>query len=193
MDNKELVLAYEKKFAALLATQVLVKPKLSAWMIFIPFIFIFYFQDFSAYKKQRKEFLYNWLLSRKKALNEAEEAIDQGRKPDMKRLAGQANLKIKVTDKYEGLLKVMAKHYTLLLNAKGDTYGALVRSAYGNHQGEFLFFINQLGDAEKNLNKALIPQLRKTEEGVGATIKKIEKASAKFRRLEINETFAPAK
>ncbi len=193
MDNKELVLAYEKKFAALLANQILVKPKLSAWMIFIPFIFIFYFQDFSAYKKQRKEFLANWLLSRKKALNEAEEAIDEGRKPDMKRLADQAKLKVKVTDKYEDLLKVMAKHYTLLLNAKGDTYEALVRSAYGNHQGEFLFFINLLSDAEKNLNKALIPQLRKTEEGVGATIKKIEKGSDKLRRLEINATFAPAK
>jgi hypothetical protein len=50
MDNKELVLAHEKKFAALLANQVMVKPKLSAWMIFIPFIFIFYFQDFSKYK-----------------------------------------------------------------------------------------------------------------------------------------------
>ncbi len=193
MDNKELVLSYEKKFGALLANEVLVKPKLSAWMIFIPFIFIFYFQDFSAYKKQRKEFLSNWLLSRKKALNEAEESIDEGRKTDTKTLADQANLKVKVTDKYEDLLKVMAKHYTLLLNAKGDTYEALVRSAYANHQGEFLFFINQLSDAEKNLNKALIPQLRKTEEGVGSTIKKIEKASDKLRRLEINETFAPAK
>jgi len=56
MDNKELVLAYEKKFAALLANEILVNPKLSAWMIFIPFIFIFYFQDFSAYKKQKKSF-----------------------------------------------------------------------------------------------------------------------------------------
>jgi len=193
MDNKELVLAHEKKFAALLANQVLVKPKLSAWMIFIPFIFIFYFQDFSAYKKQRKEFLTNWLLSRKKALNEAEEAIDQGRKPDTKLLADQANLKAKVTDKYHSLLKVMTTHYTLLLNAKGDTYGALVRSAYGTRQGDFLFFINQLTDAEKNLNKALVPQFRKTTQDVGSTIKKIEKGSDKLRRLEINEIFAPAK
>jgi hypothetical protein len=193
MDNKELVLAHEKKFAAFLANEVLIKPKLSAWMIFIPFIFIFYFQDFSKYKQQRKEFLENWLLSRKKALNEAEEAVDEGRKLDTQPLADQANLKAKVTGKYESLLKVMATHYTLLLHAKGDTYEALIRSAYANHQGEYLFFVNQLTDAEKALNKALSPQLRKTAQGVGDTIKKIEKGSEKLRRLEINLIFAPAK
>ncbi len=193
MDNKELVLAHEKKFAALLANQVLVKPKLSVWMIFIPFIFIFYFQDFSKYKHQRKEFLSNWLLSRKKALNEAEAAIDEQRTPDTKALADQADLKPKVVDKYEQLLKVMVTHYFSLLKAGGETYSALVRSAYKNRQGEYLFFINQLTEAENNLNKALLPELRKTSQNVGATIKKIEKGSAKLRRLEISEIFAPAK
>jgi hypothetical protein len=194
MDNKALILAHEKKFAALLANQVLVKPKLSSWMILIPFIFIFYFQDFSKYKQQRKEFLANWLLSRKKALNEAEDAIDEKRKPDTKVLADQAGLKPKVTDKYDHLLKVMVIHYTGLLNAPGDTYDtydALVRAAYGNRQGEYLFFINELTEAENDLNKALLPQLRKTAEDVGPTIKKIEKGSEKLRRLEINEIFAP--
>ena len=195
MDNKALILAHEKKFAALLANQVLVKPKLSSWMILIPFIFIFYFQDFSKYKQQRKEFLANWLLSRKKALNEAEETIDQGRKPNTQSLADQADLKPKVTEKYDHLLKVMVIHYTCLLNAPGDdtydTYDALVRTAYGNHQGEYLFFINQLTEAENALNKALLPQLRKTAEEVGPTIKKIERGSEKLRRLEINEIFAP--
>jgi len=193
MDNKETVLAHEKKFAALLANQVLVKPKLSVWMIFIPFIFIFYFQDFSKYKQQRKEFLTNWLLSRKKALNEAEDAIDEERKPDTKALADQADLKPRVVDKYEHLLKVMVNHYTSLLKAGGDTYDALVRSAYKNNQGEYLFFINQLTEAENALNKALVPELRKTAQNVGATIRKIEKGSDKLRRSEISEIFAPVK
>ena len=193
MDNKELVLAHEKKFAALLANQVLVKPKLSVWMIFIPFIFIFYFQDFSKYKNQRKEFLVNWLLSRKKALNEAEAAIDEKRKPDTKVLADQADLKPKVVGKYEHLLTVMVTHYTALLKAGGETYDDLVRSAYENRQGEYLFFINQLTEAEQALNKALLPELRKNSQNVGATIKKIENASGKLRRSEINEIFAPAK
>jgi len=189
MNNKELILEYEKKFAARLAGLVLVKPKLSAWMIFIPFIFIFYFQDFAKYKKQRKEFLDNWFLSRKKALNEAEEAMDEGRKSDTQSLANQANLKPRVTDKYNRLLEIMVTHYILLLKIKGDTYDALVRSAYGNRQGGFRFFINQLTDAEMALNKALIPQLRKTSEGVGTIIKKIEKSAEKLRRQEVNEIF----
>ncbi len=192
MENKTLIWAREKKFAALLSNQVLVKPKLSAWMIFIPFIFIFYFQDFSKYKQQRKEFLANWLLSREKALNEAEEAIDEKRKPNTRALADQADLKPKESDKYEHLLKVMVTHHISLLNARGDTHEDLIRSAYGN-QGEYLLFINRLTEAENALNKALLPQLRKTAEGVGATIKKIEKGSEKLRRLEINEIFAPAK
>ena len=193
MDNKTLILAHERTFAALLANQILVKPKLSVLMIFIPFIFIFYFQDFSKYKQQRKEFLDNWLLSRKKALNEAFEAIDEKRKPDTQTLADQARLKPRVTDKYEHLLRVMVTHYTLLLNARGDTHEALVRSAYGNRQGEYLFFMNQLTEAENALNKALLPQLRKTSENVGSTIKKIERGSDRLRRLEINEIFAPVK
>ena len=193
MDNKELILAHERQFAVRLASQVLVKPKLSAWMIFIPFIFIFYFQDFSAFKKQREFFLDNWLLSRKKALNEAEEALEQGRKPDTQRLADQANLNARAMDTYNSLLKVLVTHFTLLLNARGDTHEALVRSAYGNRQGDYLFFMNQLTDAENALNAALAPELCKTVEDVGPTIKKIECASEKLRRLEINEIFAPAK
>ena len=193
MDKKELILAHEKKFAAILSGLVLVKPKLSAWMIFIPFIFIFYFQDFSKYKKQRKEFLENWLLSRKKALNEAEEAIDEGRKPNTQTIADQANLKAKVTGKYDAFLKVMANHYTLLLTARGESYEALVRSAYKGRQGEFLFFINQLTQAENQLNKALAPQLKKESEGVLATIKKIEKGSSKLRHDELKEIFSSIK
>jgi hypothetical protein len=193
MNKKELILVNEKKFAAILAGQVLVKPKLSPWMIFIPFIFIFYFQDFSKYKKQRKEFLDNWLLSRKKALNEAEQAIDEKRKPDTQKIADQANLKARVSGKYDRLLKVMADHYSLLLNAKGDSYGDLVRFAYKNRQGDFLFFVNQLMDAEIALNKALVPQLSKTSQGVKSTIKKIEKASEKLRHLEVKQIFESVK
>jgi len=192
-DHKPIILEREKKFAAELAGFIIIKPKLSVWMIFIPFIFIFYFQDFSKYKKQRKEFMENWVLSRKKALNEAEEARDEGRKPDTQGLAEQANLKPKITGKYHRFLKVMVDHYTLLLNVRGDTYEALVRSAYGNRQGEFLFFINRLTDAEKSLNKALAPGLRKTSEGVGATIKKIEKVSEKLRRMEAKKIFSSVK
>ncbi|MCI5194313.1 MAG: hypothetical protein D3915_14495 [Candidatus Electrothrix sp. AU1_5] len=191
LDKKRIILAQEKQFAARLAALVLVKPNLSTWMIFIPFIFIFYFQDVSKFKKQRKEFMTNWLLSRKKALNEAEEAIDEQRKPNTQSLAEQANLQAKATEKYNDFLDVLANHYTLLFNTQGNndnTYDALVRSAYGNQEG-FLDFINQLTNAEKALNKALTPGLRKTSEDVGTTIKKIERGSEKLRQQEMSRIF----
>ena len=77
-----------------------------------------------------------------------------------------------------------------MLNAKGESYQALVRSAYRGRQGEFLFFINQLAEAENQLNKALAPQLKKESDGVSATIKKIEKGSAKLRQEELKEIFS---
>lgn len=53
--------------------------------------------------------------------------------------------------------------------------------------------MNQLTEAENALNKALLPQLRKTSQNVGSTIKKIEQGSDRLRRLEINKIFAPVK
>lgn len=191
LDKKRIILAQEKQFAARLAALVLVKPKLSAWMIFIPVIFIFYFQDVAKFKKQRKEFMTNWLLSRKKALNEAEEARKEQRTPNTQLLAEQANLKAKAREKYNDFLEVLANHYTLLFNAQGNTYNTydvLVRSTYGNQEG-FLAFINQLTNAEKALNKALAPGLRKTSEDVKATIKKIERGSEKLRQQEMIRIF----
>ncbi len=184
-DNKSIILAHEKIFAATLANKILHKPKLSAWMIFIPFIFIFYFQDFSKYKKQRKEFIDNYLLSRKRALNEAERAIDENRKPDVDAVADRSELKEKPKVKYRELIAFLINHYVALLKASGETFEALVKSAYGKKKINYALFIHQLNTVEKNLNSALKPQLKKTQEGVGETIKKIENQSEKLRRQEI--------
>jgi len=87
---------------------------------------------------------------------------------------------------------VMVNHYILLLTVKKDTYQALVRSGYKNRQGDFLFYVNQVTDAEKALNTALLPQLRKTSEGVEAIIKKIEKGCETLRRQAVKDIFAPS-
>lgn len=189
MDQKELILTYEREFAARLASQVITKPKLSAWMIFIPFIFIFYFQDFSKYKKQRKAFMDNWLMSRKRMLNETADALDENRIPDIDELSRAPDLPEKARKFYSALLTVLAGHYTRLLQADADTYPALVRSAYRGKKGDYLHFVNQLQDAEKALNKALAPQLKKTTPEAGQTISKIEARSDRIRRQEMNDFF----
>jgi len=187
MDQQELIQAYERGFAARLASQVLTKPRLNAWMIFIPFIFIFYFQDFSKYKKQRKAFIDNWMLSRKRMLNESVDALDEDRNPDVDGLCEVADLPEKAKKPYGRLLRVLADHYTGLLRAEAEDYPALVRSFYRGKKGDYLYFINQLLEAEKALNKALAPQLKKTNPEVGQTISKIETQADRIRRQEIED------
>lgn len=188
--RKEILLAHEREFSAKLATAVIAKPKLSTWMIFIPFIFIFYFQDLSQYRKQRKAFIENFFLTRKKAVNEAAAALEENRKPDTGSLAEQADLKGDAVEKYARFMGVLADHYIGLMSAADIAdYAELVRTAYGPKRGNYLRFINQMETAEKELNKSLKSRIRKTNEGVGDTIRNMEIQSHKLRRKEMEEIY----
>ena len=191
-DKKELILAQERKFAAQLGRHVLSKPKLHTWMILIPFLFVFFIQDLMKYKKGRRAFSDNYLLSREKALNEAEDALVEGRKPDAEAIARQADLQGKSQEKYAEYLVVLVEHYTCLLQAQGDSYESLVRSAYGNNRTNFLLYTHQLNQAEKKLNQALTKQLSKDQDGVAITIQKMEVGSNQLRRTEAEQIFMVA-
>jgi len=191
-DKKELILAQERKFAAQLGRHVLSKPKLHTWMILIPFLFVFFIQDLMKYKKGRRAFSDNYLLSHERALKEAEDALAQGRKPDAGAIARQADLQGKSQEKYAEFLTLLVEHYTCLLQAQGDSYESLVRSAYGNNRTNFLLFNNLLNQAEKKLNQALTKQLSKDQDGVAITIQKMEVGSNQLRRTEAEQIFMVA-
>ena len=188
-DKKELILTQERIFAAQLGRIVLSKPKLHTWMILIPFLFIFFIQDLMKYKKGRRAFSDNYLLSHERALNEAEDALIQEREPDAGAIARQADLKGKAQEKYGEFLTVLVEHYICLLQAKGDSYESLIKSAYGNNRTNFLLYTNLLNQAEKKLNQALSPQLSKDEDGVNDTIQKMEVGSNELRRTEAEQIF----
>ena len=188
-DKKELILARERKFAAQLGRLVLSKPKLHTWMILIPFLFVFFIQDLMKYKNGRRAFTDNYLLSHEKALKEAEDILAQGRKPDTEAIARQADLKGKAQEKYAEFLTLLVEHYISLLQARGDSYESLVRSAYGNSRTNFLLYTNLLSQAEKKLNQALTKQLSKDQEGVNDTIQKMEVGSNQLRRDEAEQIF----
>lgn len=188
-DKLNLILGYEKQFAARLGSRVLNKPQLSTWMILIPFIFVFYFNDLSKYKKGLKEFADNYLISRKKAAYEALNALEENRKPATDDMGMKAGLKHRAADAYSHLMAVLASHYTLLLKAEAPTYESLVRSAYKGRRMDFLLFVNQLNTVEKTLNKALAPTIKKDQEGVDATIKKMETGSEILRREDVKAIF----
>lgn len=73
--------------------------------------------------------------------------------------------------------------------AKGGTYNEIILSAYHRGKGDFIYFINTLSQAEKGLNKALLPRLKRENEGVKETINRMEKASAKLRAKDIETWF----
>ncbi len=191
-EKKELIIAQERKFAAQLGRHVLNKPQVHSWMIFIPFLFIFFIQDLMKYKKGRKEFSANYLLSNEKALQEAETALAEDRKPDTRAIAQKVNLSPTAQGKYADLMAVLADHYLHLLKVNGDSFEALVKSAYGNSRTNFLLFINQLKQAEKMLNQALMPKLNKTQKGAETIINKMEEGSNILRRELAEEIFGKA-
>ncbi len=190
-EKKKYILDHERKFAAQLGRAIMHKPKLSSWMVLIPFIFIFYFQDLSKYKKGRQEFSENYLLSRTKALKEAEEALAEHREHDTLVIARQAEAELSPEgqEKYSELLAVLAEHYSSLLQADGDSYEELLQAAY-RRKKSYLSYLDQLAMTEKALNKALRPELAESVEDVNEIVSSIEKHSTIIRRADAKEFFA---
>lgn len=186
---KKLIIAQERRFSAQLCRFILHKPTLSSWMIFIPFIFIFYIQDLMKYKKGKEVFMGNFLLTRNKALDEAEAALAEQRNVDTGVIARQANLSAEAGEKYAELMAVLADHYGGLLQAEGETCAELLRSAYGRSKN-YLAYVEQLGKVEKALNKALRPVLEESNEGLADVVSSIERYSEKIRMADAKEIFA---
>ncbi len=178
----EIILSYERRYAAQLSSLVLDKPKLSSLMIFIPFLFIFFIQDLLKYKKARKEFAVNFLLSREKALHEALDVLSTNRKVDTFSIAEKSGLNKKAAGQYAEFLNILTTHYLCLLKRNGNDYEAMVRSAYTNNKKSFEGFLDHLTRTELSLNKTLKQQMKKEQNGVSSTIKKIEAGNRKLRK-----------
>jgi len=78
-EKSTIILEEEEKFALILASQVINKPQLSLWMILIPIFFVFYFTNLSKYKNGCRQFADNYLIDKKRALNEAIAVVEGGR------------------------------------------------------------------------------------------------------------------
>lgn len=185
---KKLIIAQERRFAARLCRFILHKPTLSTWMIMIPFIFIFYIQDLMKYKQGKQGFMENFLLTRNKALAEAEAALAEQRKVDARAIAQQAKLPVEAGEKYAEFIGLLADYYRGLLQAEGETYEELLQSVYGRRK-DYLTHVGQLGRAEKALNKALRPELEKSTEDVADVVGCIERYSEKLRLADAKEFF----
>jgi hypothetical protein len=187
-EKSALILEQEEKFAITLAAQVIHKPRLSLWMILIPIFFVFYFNDLNKYRNGCKVFAENYIIDKKRALNEAVEVVDKGREPDISALAELSNMTSIAREKQVNILAIMVEHYRILLNSDGEDFASLIRAAYGNLTN-YLLFLNRLNQAEKEVNNALKPDLEKSHGGINDIVNRMEDLSERLRRETAESIF----
>ena len=179
--NSNLIAEHERRFAYQLASHVIQKPALSIWMILVPIIFIYFFYRLNQYKAGRHEFVKNYMVSRKRALDAARQSLETGISVDLAEIARQANLPAEVQPQYQKFLAAFNEFYLELLQGKGDNFNDLVRSAF-NSKTDYLIWLNRLNQIEKELNRALKSHMADTTEGFDDIVGVIEQRSAELRR-----------
>ena len=189
LEKKKMILVHEEQFAGKLALQVIEKPKLSVWMILIPIIFVYYFYRLQRFSTGRKTFAEHYMISINRAINEAEAVIEEGKTPDPATLAGLSDVPESIRDRQTKVYHVLLEHYIDLLKADGDDYESLIRTAYGSLTN-CLLYCNRINQVEKERNKALIPIMSQTTEGVNEIIENIERYSETFRREMAERIFS---
>ena len=189
LEKKKMILVHEEQFAGKLALQVIEKPKLSVWMILIPIIFVYYFYRLQRFSTGRKTFAEHYMISINRAINEAEAVIEEGKTPDPAALAGLSDVPESIRDRQTKVYHVLLEHYIDLLKADGDDYESLIRTAYGSLTN-CLLYCNRINQVEKERNKALIPIMSQTTEGVNEIIENIERYSETFRREMAERIFS---
>ena len=188
-ERKNLILSHERERARKLAHHVIEKPQPRIWMIFIPIFFVFYFWKLKEYENGLKVFAENHLIPRIRTLEAVFAAEEENRPVDFESLQ---DLNGDVTENARALrrewLDVLAAHFRLLLAAQGDSYPALVRSAYRN-KSNYQLLCRQLGKTETAYSLALLPKI----EGDTATLRQITETMAEgmdtLRKKEVEEIF----
>ena len=187
-DKREAILAEERRIAHRVASQVIDKPKLGIWMILIPIFFVFYFWQLRRYADGRRTFAEKFLITRQRALDEAWQACEADRGPDVEPLVRATDVPAPLHAEYRRWVIPLTDHYRDLIRAHGSSYDALIRSVYKNRTN-YLLFLNQLNQVEREFNAALKPHLDPGTENINSIIKLMEESTAAIRRERAEEIF----
>jgi hypothetical protein len=186
--NRDLILAGEKQFAARVSARVIDKPRLDVWMILIPVFFVFYFWQLRRYAKGRKTFAEKFLITRKRSLDAALRSAETGEAPDAGTVVQAADIPDEIRKDYHRWVSFLVDHYRDLILAHGDTYPALIRSAYKS-RSNYLLFLNRLNQVEREFDAALKPHIEDTADNVNGIIKLMEESTSGLRRQFAEEIF----
>ena len=187
--KKERILEQERNFARDLAKAVIELPKLSTWMILIPIILVYHMYRYNQAVKARLAFVDHYLVSRSRSLDEAAHALAERRPPSIDGIVAKAvDLPNPALPAYRAWISVLIRHYADLLRAAGTEYREFIHMVYRNRMN-FLLFLNQQNQLEKNLNAALGNHVAESAQDVVETIARIEACSAELRRLQAEVLF----
>ena len=179
--KRDLILADEKQFAAQVSEKMIDKPRLDVWMILIPVFFIFYFWQLKRYAKGRKTFAEKFLITRQRALDEALRSAESRKNPDIEALVQASDIPADTRKRYRLWVALLVGHYRDLILAHGSSYPELVKSTYKTRTN-YLLFLNQLNQVERDFDAALKPHLEKTTDDVNGIIKLMEESVTSLRR-----------
>ncbi len=187
-DKRDLILAEERRFAALISARVIDKPLLAVWMILIPVFFVFYIWQLKRYSDGRKTFAEKFLITRKRALEQALRSAESGKDPDIEEVVQASDIPEQIRKDYRRWVALLIDHFRDLIRAHGSSYPALVRSVYKSRTN-FLLFLNRLNQVERELDAALKPHIAESTENANGIIKLMEESTRSIRRQIAEEIF----
>ena len=149
---------------------------------------VFFFQ-LNRSVSAKKEFVQNFVLSRKNILNEACALFEDGAKPDFEEMAKYEKIPDSAVEAYKTWANVLFEHYQKLLNEEGDSYAGLIRGRYEN-RSRYLLILDRISKAENKFYMALRKDLDGSVKNTGDVIKAMEKSLPLLRREEADDIFS---
>lgn len=187
--NRELILDHERAFAKQVAGDVIDKPQLTMWMIMIPVFFVFYFFQLKRYKNGLKDFSQNFLITRQRTLDAVWEAATSKTSVDLESVVEKSDISSGVKDQYRFWIELLAEHFLLLIQARGDTYTELVRAAY-KKKSNYLKGLKNLNRIEADFHQALAPHLPGDQQSIKTVIESMQGSVKELRRSQVAEIFS---
>lgn len=188
-EKKRRIFDHEEKMARLLALRVLDKPEPPIWASFVPMIFVFYAQKLKQYSQGLDDFVDNYLVSRRHAMEAAVAAKAGNSSVDARQLLKIAgDMPPAARPLYLAWVTRLTDHYMVLLDAEGDSHEELVRNGFKN-RSTYLASWASLNDAERAFNLALLPDVEGESDDVMHVIEKMNAGIDHLRQQDAEAIF----
>jgi hypothetical protein len=185
--KKECILHAEEAFTWRVGQALFEKPAVSFWMILIPILLLYFIHLMQQYKLGIRKFEDQFMITRRSALNLATEALAGGIAPRIEVQVQSVGLAPALIPPYRAWLEALVRYYTTLLSADGDSFEALVRSAFTGRPA-FRQAMDGLSAVEKAFHTALNPRMSENTDAA-EIVATIESQSLSLRRELVNAIF----